>query len=80
MLIARDLYNRKHSLRNIIMHDFFCLGLTALEVWCLAMIGLVFLVFLAYIVILSWLRTRLIHVGDIYVFIMIITTIIIIII
>ena len=30
------------------MHDFFCLGLTALEVWCLAMIGLVFLAFLAF--------------------------------
>ena len=42
-------------------------GLTALEVWCLAMIGLVFLAFLAYIVILAWLRTRfhLIHLKSI---------------
>ena len=40
-------------------------GLTALEVWCLAMIGLVFLAFLAYIVILAWLRTRLTAVSNI---------------
>ena len=53
---------------------FFCLGLTALEVWCLAMIGLVFLAFLAYIVILAWLRTRLIHVRVRYVVIMTVTT------
>ena len=50
---------KKNTLNNF---TFFCLGLTALEVWCLAMIGLVFLAFLAYIVILAWLRTRLIHV------------------
>ena len=41
-------------------HIWFGPGLTALEVWCLAMIGLVFLAFLAYIVILAWLRTRLV--------------------
>ena len=34
------------------------LGLTALEVWCLAMIGIVFLTFIAYIIILVWLRCR----------------------
>ena len=54
--------------------------MTALEVWCLAMIALVFLAFLAYIVILAWLRARLIHTRVDYVFIMIITTIILIII
>ena len=44
------------------------------------MIGLVFLAFLAYIVILAWLRTRLIHVRVRYVVIMTVTTKIIIII
>ena len=53
---------------------FFWLGLTALEVWCLAMIGLVFLAFLAYIVILAWLRTRLIYFRVRYVVIMTVTT------
>ena len=38
------------------------------------MIGLVFLAFLAYIVILAWLRTRLIHVRVRYVVIMTVTT------
>ena len=48
--------------------------MTALEVWCLAMIGLVFLAFLAYIVILAWLRTRLIYFRVRYVVIMNVTT------
>ena len=33
----------------------FCWGMTALETWCLAMIGLVFEALLAYVVVLFWL-------------------------
>ena len=60
--------------RNMTLRIFFCLGLTALEEWCLAMIGLVFLAFLAYIVILAWLRTRLIYFRVRYVVIMNVTS------
>ena len=77
ILIIKEIWKKKHPKR---FYTFFYLGLTALEVWCLAMIGLVFLAFLAYIVILAWLRTRLIHVRVRYVVIMTVTTKIIIII
>ena len=74
LLILNTHYEGNTKKNTLSDFTFFCLGLTALEVWCLAMIGLVFLAFLAYIVILAWLRTRLIHDKGNCIVVMIITT------